>query len=82
MTANTPTPEITAPAVPACSPYSSAAGLAGKFAYNAATGDLTVSGGKTASLANGTYCFHNLIALRRIGADRRAAPSRSSRRAS
>jgi hypothetical protein len=61
VTPNTPTPEIAAPAVPACSPYSSAAGLGGKFAYNPATGDLTVSGGKTATLANGTYCFHNLV---------------------
>jgi hypothetical protein len=24
------------------------------------TGDLTVSGGKTVTLANGTYCFHDL----------------------
>ena len=37
-----------------------AAGISGYFSYNAATGDLTVSGGKTGTLAAGTYCFNNL----------------------
>jgi hypothetical protein len=57
---NTPTPAINAQAVAACSPYSSAAGISGKFSYSPVTGDLTVSGGKTAALAEGTYCFHSV----------------------
>ncbi len=56
---NTPTPAIAAPPVAACS-FSDGAGISGNFAYTAATGDLTVSGGKTATLAAGTYCFNNL----------------------
>ena len=59
-TANSPSPALVAPAVAACSPYSSAAGIGGKFTYSPVTGDLTVSGGKTATLATGTYCFHNV----------------------
>jgi hypothetical protein len=57
---NTPTPPIDAQPVAVCSPYSSAAGISGKFSYSALTGDLTVSGGKTATLADGTYCFHSV----------------------
>jgi hypothetical protein len=60
QTPNSPSQPINAPPVAACSPYSSASGISGKFTYNAATGDLTVSGGKTATLADGTYCFHNV----------------------
>lgn len=59
-TANTASPTITAPAAAACSPYSSSAGLSGKFTYNPATGDLSVSGGRTVTLADGDYCFRNI----------------------
>jgi hypothetical protein len=59
-TPNSPSPTIVAPPVPACSPFSGTGGLSGKYEYNAATGDLQVSGGKAATLAPGTYCFHNL----------------------
>ena len=59
-TANSPSPALMAPPVTACSPYSNASGLGGKYTYSQATGDLTVSGQKTATLAPGTYCFHNL----------------------
>jgi hypothetical protein len=57
---NSPLPALTAPAVAACSPYSSAAGLSGTYTYSAATGDLSVSGNKTVTLANGTYCFNSI----------------------
>jgi len=60
VTQNAPSPTIAAPAVQACSPFSDASRLSGKFAYAAATGDLTVSGGNTATLAEGTYCFRNV----------------------
>ena len=60
-TPNTETPQIDAPPVAACSPYSDATGISGKFAYSSTTGNLTVSGGKTATLAAGEYCFHNLV---------------------
>ena len=59
-TPNSPSPPINAPPVAACSPYSDGTGISGKFAYSPATGDLTVSGGKTATLAAGAYCFHNI----------------------
>ena len=59
-TPNSPTPAIAAPPVAACSPYSSATGISGKFSYSPVSGDLTVSGGKTATLADGTYCFHSV----------------------
>ena len=59
-TPNTASPTISAASVSACSPYSSSAGLSGKFTYNPATGDLTVGGGKTVTLADGDYCFRNI----------------------
>ena len=34
--------------------------ITGTYNYNAAKGDLTVNGNGTATLANGTYCFHNV----------------------
>jgi hypothetical protein len=34
--------------------------ISGAYTYSAAKGDLTVSGGGTAVLANGSYCFHNV----------------------
>jgi hypothetical protein len=59
-TAKSPAAKIVAPAVAACSPFSSAAGISGKYTYDAKRGDLTVSGGNTATLANGSYCFHKV----------------------
>jgi hypothetical protein len=46
------------PSVPACSPYSPAAGIVAGV-YNAATGDITDDGGSL-ELAGGTYCFGNI----------------------
>jgi hypothetical protein len=60
VTQNSPSPAITAPPVPACSPYSTGTGIGGQFSYNAANGNLSVQGGKSATLAGGTYCFHDL----------------------
>jgi endonuclease G len=49
------------PAVATCGPaYSSNSGISGAYSYNANTGDLILSGVNSATLANGTYCFHNL----------------------
>jgi hypothetical protein len=59
-TPNTPTPTIDPPDVAPCSPFSGTAGISGDFKYDAAKGDLTVSGKKSVTLADGTYCFHNL----------------------
>jgi hypothetical protein len=59
-TAHSPSPPIAAPPVPACSPFSDGKGITGQASYNPAKGDLTVSGGRTATLADGTYCFHSL----------------------
>lgn len=54
-------PVMSLPAVPACGPpYSSSSGISGTFTYNSSTGDLTLGGVNIATLANGTYCFHNL----------------------
>lgn len=50
-------PEFVA-SVPACSPYSSGAGVLNGV-YNAVTGDLT-DNGASLSLAGGTYCFGNI----------------------
>ena len=55
-----PSSAIVAPAVAACSPFSGTTGIGGQFKYAAATGDLSVVNGKTATLANGSYCFHNI----------------------
>ncbi len=53
-------PTISFPDVSACGPpYSSSSGItlgAGQT-YNSSTGVLTVNGGKTTTLAGGTYCF-------------------------
>src|SRR5262249_29547003 len=51
---------VVLPAVPACTPFSPNSGISGTYSYNAATGDLTLSGTNIATLANGTYCFHNV----------------------
>ena len=55
---SSPSPPLSASA-PACGAFSSPAGLAGKYTYNQATGDLTVNKGTT-TVAPGTYCFHNV----------------------
>ncbi len=61
ITNNAIAPLMTLPSVPACGPpYSSNSGISGAYSYNAATGDLTLSGTNIATLANGTYCFRNL----------------------
>ena len=57
---NSPVEALIAPAVAACSPYSSAAGLSGSYSYNPATGDLAVSGSKTVTIASGSYCFGSI----------------------
>jgi DNA/RNA endonuclease G (NUC1) len=61
ITNNALAPVMTLPSVPTCGPpYSSASGISGTYSYNASTGDLTLSGINTATLANGNYCFHNV----------------------
>ena len=57
---NSPLAALTAPAVAACSPYSSSAGLSGSYTYNAKTGNLSVSGANTLTIASGTYCFGSI----------------------
>ncbi|HYY93624.1 MAG TPA: FG-GAP-like repeat-containing protein, partial [Pyrinomonadaceae bacterium] len=59
-TPNSPSTAVAAQAVTPCSPFSPAGSIGGKFTYNASTGDLTVNGNRTATLAAGLYCFHNL----------------------
>jgi hypothetical protein len=54
-----PAPRVRAP-VSHLRPTARTAGLSGGFSYSPVTGDLTVNGGKTATLAAGTYCFHGL----------------------
>ncbi len=60
ITNNALAPVMTLPSVPVCSPFSSNSGITGTYTYNASTGDLTLSGINVATLANGTYCFHNV----------------------
>jgi hypothetical protein len=55
-----PAAPLRPPAVSACSPYSSSAGLNGTYSYSSATGDLAVTTGHTAHIAPGTYCFHSI----------------------
>lgn len=59
-TPNSPSALIAAPAVAPCSPFSPADGIGGKFTYNAVKGNLTIGGNGSATLAAGSYCFHNL----------------------
>jgi Carboxypeptidase regulatory-like domain len=63
-TPNAPSAAIVAPAVAVCSPFSGTSGIGGQFKYAAATGNLTVGSGKTATLANGSYCFHDVTLSR------------------
>jgi hypothetical protein len=61
ITNNALAPLVSLPAVAACGPaYSSNSGISGTYSYNVSTGDLTLGGVNNATLANGTYCFHNL----------------------
>src|SRR5207245_3647087 len=61
ITDNAPTPLVALPSVAACGPaYSSNSGISGTYSYNASAGDLTLGGVNVATLADGTYCFHNL----------------------
>lgn len=59
-TNNALAPVMTLPSVVPCASFSSASGISGTYSYNAGTGDLTLSGINIATLANGTYCFHNV----------------------
>jgi uncharacterized repeat protein (TIGR01451 family) len=61
ITNNALAPVIALPSVASCgAPYSSNSGISGSYSYNAGTGDLNLTGVNIATLANGTYCFHNL----------------------
>jgi len=61
ITNNALAPVMTLPSVSACGPpYSSNSGISGTFTYNQSTGDLSLSGIQIATLANGSYCFHNI----------------------
>jgi uncharacterized repeat protein (TIGR01451 family) len=60
ITNNALAPVMTLPSVVACSPFSSNSGISGTYSYNSSTGDLTLSGNNIATLANGSYCFHNV----------------------
>ena len=60
VTANSPSSAIVAPAVAPCSLINASAALSGNYTYDATKGNLTVSGGKTATIANGNYCFNTL----------------------
>ena len=58
---------FSAPLPGACGNYTAAPTnanrwITGTYSYNANTGDLNVSGNNTVTLANGTYCFHNVTA--------------------
>jgi hypothetical protein len=60
ITAGSPASALVAPLPASCSPFSSSAGISGTFSYSSSTGDLVVNGPNTATLANGTYCFHSI----------------------
>lgn len=61
ITNNSPAPAVSLAAVPACGPpYSSTSGISGTYSYSNSTGDLNLTGVNVATLANGTYCFHNV----------------------
>jgi len=53
-------PPMTLPSVAACGSYSPNTGISGTYSYNPSTGDLSLSGINIATLANDTYCFHNV----------------------
>jgi hypothetical protein len=61
ITNNALAPVMTLPSVPSCAPpFSTNSGISGTYTYNSSTGDLTLSGNNIATLANGSYCFHNV----------------------
>jgi uncharacterized repeat protein (TIGR01451 family) len=60
ITNNQSAPLMTLPSVPACAPFSPNSGISGTYSYSAGTGDLNLTGINIATLANGTYCFHNV----------------------
>ncbi len=53
-------PVTSFPPVAACSPYSGSGGISatGGLTHDTATGDISVPGGNTLTLAPGTYCFN------------------------
>jgi len=55
-------PAFVAPIPNACGSYTTepTTWITGDYTYHAAKGDLTVNANGTATLANGTYCFHNV----------------------
>ena len=55
-------PPIVAPLPDACGSYTTAptTWMTGAYTYDPIKGNLTVSGGGTATLASGTYCFNNV----------------------
>ena len=71
---NSPTAPLVPDAVPDCSPYSDGTGLAGGFVYDAAKGDLTVKGGKTATSPR----ERTASTKSRSGADPRSPPQARS----
>ncbi|MBS1790874.1 MAG: HYR domain-containing protein [Acidobacteria bacterium] len=60
ITNNAPAPLMTPPVVPPCPAFSSNSGISGTYSYSASSGNLTLSGINSATLASGTYCFNNL----------------------
>ncbi|HUJ13808.1 MAG TPA: DNA/RNA non-specific endonuclease [Thermoanaerobaculia bacterium] len=60
LTDHHPFPAIAASPVASCGAFSGTSGITGHFTYDAAHGDLTISGNNTVTLAAGSYCFHNV----------------------
>ena len=60
VTNNQLAPVMSLPSVPDCGSFSPNNGISGNYSYNPTTGNLSLSGTNIATLANGTYCFHNL----------------------
>ena len=63
VTESSPSPAISVPSVAACgAPYSAHTGISGRdFVYSQRTGNLTVFSHGTVRLANGVYCFRNVL---------------------
>lgn len=63
VTESSPSPAISVPSVAACgAPYSPHTGISGRdFVYSQRTGNLTVFSHGTVRLANGVYCFRNVL---------------------
>jgi choice-of-anchor C domain-containing protein len=63
ITQHQPLPAIDPPPLTACAPFAPAtpaAWISGNYSYNAAKGDLTLTGQNTATLAAGTYCLNSI----------------------